>query len=436
MPKDKLTDYSSTNASNTDVGGVNIDEGMLPSGVNNAIREVLTHLKNFASGTDGIDVLSLADDTATNAMKIQAPSSVTTTTTLTLPDGDGSENQTLVTDGSGTLSWADLYYGGQNLIINGDMTVAQRGTSSTGTDYQTVDRWKIQNSGGVTQSQEDLTSSDEPYNYGFRKTLKLLNTANASGTSTYTQVFQIIEAQNLASSGWNYTSSSSYITVQFWLKSSLAGTYVSFLRTNDGTSKSYSFEFTLVADTWKKVTYTVSGDSGITIDNDNGIGLDLFIVPYYGTDFTTSGHTDESWQTYDGSNITGDYAQNWKNSTSSTFFITGVKVEIGSTATPFQHESYAENLAKCQRYFTTWEASWAGVAEGSGYHQSALVSFPVHMRATPAVARTGGTNSTRYPSSSWGGTYINTTSFASFITAQSAGGNETWQAIGTANAEL
>ena len=117
MPKDKLTDYSSTNASNTDVGGVNIDEGMLPSAVNNAIRELLTHLKNFAAGTDGIDVLSLADDTATNAIKLQAPSSVTTTTTLTLPDGDGTNGQTLTTDGSGTLSWGaggGGYFQGEN----------------------------------------------------------------------------------------------------------------------------------------------------------------------------------------------------------------------------------------------------------------------------------------------------------------------------------
>lgn len=105
MPKDKLTDYSATNASNTDVGGVNIDEGMLPSAVNNSIRELMTHLKAFSDGTDGIDVLSLADDDASAAIKFQAPATVTTTTTFTLPDGDGTDGQTLLTDGSGTLSW-------------------------------------------------------------------------------------------------------------------------------------------------------------------------------------------------------------------------------------------------------------------------------------------------------------------------------------------
>lgn len=105
MPKNKLIDYSATNASNTDVGGVNTDEGMLPSAVNNAIRELMTHLKEFSDGTNGIDVLSLADDDASASIKFQAPSAVTTTVTFTLPDGDGSNGQTLITNGSGTLSW-------------------------------------------------------------------------------------------------------------------------------------------------------------------------------------------------------------------------------------------------------------------------------------------------------------------------------------------
>jgi len=246
---------------------------------------------------------------------------------------------------------------GRNLIINGAMQVAQRGTSSTLTQIRTCDRWKVQFSGDVTQSQEDLSSSDTPYSFGFRKALKLLNTANADATNTYTQVFQIIEAQNVASSGWDYTSSSSSITVQFWVKSSLAGTYTSFLRTNDGTSRSYSFDFVLVADTWKLVTVTVPGNSGLTFGNDTGAGLDLFVVPYYGSNFTTPSHTDDAWQTYAGGDIAGDYAQNWKNTSSATFFITGVQLEIGEQATPFEHRSYADELARCKRYYQRWDHS-------------------------------------------------------------------------------
>jgi len=107
MAKDNLRDYSSTAASNTDVGGVNLSEGvMVPSDINNSIREVMSHLADFSAGTEGIDVLSLEDDDASAAIKFQAPATVTTTTTFTLPDGDGSSGQVLSTNGSGTLSWA------------------------------------------------------------------------------------------------------------------------------------------------------------------------------------------------------------------------------------------------------------------------------------------------------------------------------------------
>ena len=106
MAKDKLTDYNATATLNTDIGGINIDEGMLPSNVNNAMREQMSHLADFAAGTTGINVLNLQDDDASASIKIQAPAAVTTTTTLTLPDGAGSANQSLTTNGSGTLSWS------------------------------------------------------------------------------------------------------------------------------------------------------------------------------------------------------------------------------------------------------------------------------------------------------------------------------------------
>ena len=107
MAKDNLRQYSSTAASNTDVGGVTLSEGvMVPSDINNSIREVMSHLADFSAGTEGIDVLSLEDDDASAAIKFQAPATVTTTTTFTLPAGDGSSGQVLSTNGSGTLSWA------------------------------------------------------------------------------------------------------------------------------------------------------------------------------------------------------------------------------------------------------------------------------------------------------------------------------------------
>ena len=300
----------------------------------------------------------------------------------------------------------------RNMIINGAMTVAQRGTASAASGYGCVDRWKNQFSGGgVTQSQEDLSSSDTPYSYGFRKTLKLLNTSNSTATSAFAQIVQVIEAQNVACSGWNYTTSSSHITVQFWVKSSLAGTYYVSLVTSDGTGKSYSFEFTLGADTWKKVTHTFPGDSSITINNDNGNGLQLYIVPHYGTNFTTSGHTDEAWQTYSNADITGDYAQNWRNSSNATFFVTGVQLEVGETTTPFEHEDYGTTLRKCQRYcFTQARYGDGSVGENAAgstrihcarYSSSGsfvTYQFPVMMRVKPDLtfSATGGASSANY----------------------------------------
>lgn len=105
MAKDKLTDYDSSASNNSDVGGVNTAEGMLPSKVNDAIRELMSHLADFSAGTTGVDVLNLQDDDNSASIKFQAPSAVTTTVTFTLPDGDGSDGQTLLTNGSGTLSW-------------------------------------------------------------------------------------------------------------------------------------------------------------------------------------------------------------------------------------------------------------------------------------------------------------------------------------------
>jgi hypothetical protein len=105
MAKNSIRDYSNVNSSNSDIQSIDISEGCSPAGINNAIREIMADTADFVSGTVGIDVLSLADNDASHALKFQAPASVTTTVTFTLPDGDGTTGQTLITDGSGVLSW-------------------------------------------------------------------------------------------------------------------------------------------------------------------------------------------------------------------------------------------------------------------------------------------------------------------------------------------
>ena len=149
---------------------------------------------------------------------------------------------------------------GHNLIINGAMNVAQRGTSSTSSLYRTVDRFRFAWAGtdeNPTQAQVDVASGTTPYTLGFRKALKVTNgnqTSGAGGADRVAVEYRI-EAQDIANSGWNYVSASSNITLSFWIKSSVAQTFYFYFETADGTPQIYSMSTgALSADTWTKVT--------------------------------------------------------------------------------------------------------------------------------------------------------------------------------------
>ena len=239
----------------------------------------------------------------------------------------------------------------RNLIINGAMLVAQRGTSSTSSGYHTVDRFPLQFSQGAqTQTQESLTSGS-PYSEGFRKFARIANTTASTDAAAKRQISYIIEAQDLANSGWNYTSSSSYITLSFWVRASVTQTYYVNLTTLDGTAQHYAFAISLTADTWTKIEQTIPGSSNITIDNDNGAGMQIDFVPFFGTNFTDSGFTVDAWAAFSGSSRYPDFTNTWANTTNATFDLTGVQLEVGEKATPFEHRSYGDELARCQRYF-------------------------------------------------------------------------------------
>jgi len=288
---------------------------------------------------------------------------------------------------------------GKNLVINGAMQIAQRGTSSTSSGYQTVDRWNNTLGGAsITQTQQSLTSGS-PFDAGFRNFARMEVTTASNLAGDYAQFWHKIEAQNIANSGWNYKSPSSYITLSFWARSSLAGTYSFFVRSTDGTSQSFSHNFTLAADTWTKITKSIPGDSSIQIDNDNGVGFDVFIVPHYGTTYTTSGHTSDAWQTYSGSDIMTDFAQNWANTLNATFDVTGVQLEVGESATEFEHRPYGTELSLCQRYYYKPSLSasvylWCFSLDNyTGAHYRAVnVFFPSVMRTAPTGTVSGSTN--------------------------------------------
>ena len=193
--------------------------------------------------------------------------------------------------------------GRRNLIINGAMEIAQRGSSSTSDGYHTVDRIQKGEGGtdeSVTQSQVDVSSGTTPYTEGFRKAFRLTNgnQTGGAGAGDYTRITYKIEAQDLAKSGWNYTSSSSFVSLSFWIKSSVAQNFYFIFNTADGgQTRSYVMETgSLTADTWTKITKTFPGDSQLAFDNDTGIGCYLYIYGYLGTTYADKSVSVNAWK--------------------------------------------------------------------------------------------------------------------------------------------
>ena len=257
------------------------------------------------------------------------------------------------TDGTCTANLTNRI--NKNLVINGAFQVAQRGTSSTTSGIATVDRFGMYHSGideAPTQAQGSVTSGGA-YDSGFRKCLKVTNGNQTSGggAAKYIWIQSLYEAQDNANSGWNYTSTSSFITVQFWVKSSVAQNFYGYLRSVDGSNYLYPFETgSLSANTWTKVTKTIPGNSNLTFDNDTGHGFQINVFPYLGTGYTGSISLN-AWSAYNSSVRTPDYTSTWYTTNDATFELTGVQIEVGNVATDFEHRSFAQELKLCERYF-------------------------------------------------------------------------------------
>ena len=283
----------------------------------------------------------------------------------------------------------------RNLIINGAMQVAQRGTSSTSQGFQTVDRFAVWFSGtdeAPTQAQVDVASGTTPYTSGFRKALKVTNgdQTNNGGASDYVFIRYKVEAQDLANSGWDYTNSNSFITLSFWVKASVAQTYNFRLETADGTGQNFPFQYALSADTWTKITKTIPGNSNLQFDNNNGSGLELHWQMYRGTDFTDNSVANDTWAAYASGTRTKDATATWYEANDATFELTGVQFEVGSVATDFEPRSYGDELLKCARYcyVVTRLAVMSNAA--SGYVSCCSRPNPVPMRASPSLSKSGG----------------------------------------------
>ena len=290
----------------------------------------------------------------------------------------------------------------KNLIINGAFLIAERGTSSTTSGYGTVDRFKVTYSGtneNPTQAQVDVASGTTPYTSGFRKALKITNgnQTGGAGSNDYIRLSTNLEGQDIANSGWNYLSSSSFITLSFWVKSSVAQNFYGFIRNTDGTMYQYPFETgSLTADTWTKITKTIPGNSNLTFNNDNGGAWELYIHQFAGTGETSSGVTLNAWATYSGTAKMPDNTSTWYTTNDATFELTGMQLEVGSVATDFEHFTFADDLRRCQRYYYRHsEGSSKTIGTATIYQANnifLIIKFPVTMRTTPTTDVADGTS--------------------------------------------
>jgi hypothetical protein len=326
-----------------------------------------------------------------------------------------------------------------NLLINGAMQVAQRSTSvaliSSGNTYHTADRYKTEMSslGTWTQSVEN----DAPTGSGFRKSLKMLcTTANASPAGgNYCVFYQLLEGQNLQAIRKG-TASAQTLTVSFWVKSGVIGTYIceAFdLDNNRQVSKSYTIN---AINTWEYKTLTFPADTTGAFDNDNGASLHLQWFLGAGSNFT-SGTLNTVWNTSVNANrAVGQVNLAAGNNAAVNYWqMTGAQLTVGSIATPFEFKSYADDLRACQRYYyrlgnTSVSGAYLVPSNNIVYSASSIegcLQHPVPMR-TSAV--TFGSNSV-YAYNVYQGNWVgipraavsssNSTTHAAIITDRSGG---------------
>jgi hypothetical protein len=243
--------------------------------------------------------------------------------------------------------------GFRNIVINGDMSIAQRATSvasiTTG-GYKTVDRMKLNlDLGTWTQSQ----STDVPTGQGFATSLKMdCTTANASPSAALSaQIRYRMEGQMLQYLKKG-TANAESLTLSFWVKSNKTGTYIAELVDNDN-SRQISASYTVdVTDTWEKKTITFPGDTSGAFDNDNAASADLFFWLGGGSDYT-SGTLSTSWSSITQANRAVGQV-NLADNTANEWYITGVQLEAGTTASDFEFLPVDVNLGRCRRYFQNY----------------------------------------------------------------------------------
>jgi hypothetical protein len=303
----------------------------------------------------------------------------------------------LIIDGTSGVTFNDASLQGaaaspyvlKNRIINGDMVIDQRnaGASITLTNGYSLDRWQTQSSPASKATIQQNAGAVTPP-VGF------VNYAGITSTSAYSvaagdyfNISQPIEGYNVSDLAWG-TANAKTVTLSFWVRSSLTGTFGGSLR-NSAADRSYPFTYSIsAANTWEYKTVTIAGDTTGTWLKTNGNGLSVFFS--VGAGSTYSG-TAGAWAAANYVSATG--ATSVVGTNGATFYITGVQLEQNTSATPFERRLYNQELANCQRYYTQSWGSGAFSAVGNAANGTAsngsnavvAATFQVSMRAAPTV---------------------------------------------------
>ena len=284
--------------------------------------------------------------------------------------------------------------GRRNLIINGAMQVAQRGNSATGigiaVGYNTVDRWRFADINNPTARFTETQSTDAPEGFGFSRKFEVTTNDGSVDDNEMQYTDHFIEALNLQLLKYG-TSNAESLTLSFYVKSSVASTMGVRITHEDG-GGSYGASYTINAtNTWERKTITVPGNTATAINNDTGRGLRVAFGLNIGAD--NAGSNSTAWGN---GSLFGAHTNTFVGTANATWQVTGVQLEVGSSTSDFEHLSFAEELALCQRYYQQIAGAGAGTSTSGGQSASAhsIVNFPTYMRVAPSTITIGSTANT------------------------------------------